>query len=48
MPPTTLVRAQKMVYTDVYNRLAVYTGDATMVRSGTPALPNAPRSRLSA
>ena len=28
MPPTTLVRAQKLVYTDT-NRLAVYTGDVT-------------------
>lgn len=33
MPPTTLVRAQKMVYTD-FDRLAVYTGDVTMLRVG--------------
>jgi lipopolysaccharide export system protein LptA len=33
MPPTTLVRAQKMVYTDP-NRLAIYTGDVTMLRAG--------------
>lgn len=33
MPPTTLVRSQKMVYTDT-NRLAVYTGDVTLVRAG--------------
>jgi len=33
MPPTTLVRSQKMVYTDA-NRLAVYTGDVTMLRVG--------------
>jgi lipopolysaccharide export system protein LptA len=33
MPPTTLVRSQKMVYTDT-NRLAIYTGDVTMLRVG--------------
>jgi len=33
MPPTTLVRSQKLVYTDT-NRLAVYTGDVTLVRAG--------------
>ena len=33
MPPTTLVRSQKMVYTDT-NRLANYTGDVTMLRVG--------------
>jgi len=33
MPPATLVRAQKMVYTDT-DRLAIYTGDVKMVRTG--------------
>jgi lipopolysaccharide export system protein LptA len=33
MPPTTLVRSQKMVYTDT-DRLAIYTGDVTMLRVG--------------
>jgi lipopolysaccharide transport protein LptA len=33
MPPTTLVRSQKMVYTDT-DRLATYTGDVSMVRTG--------------
>lgn len=33
MPPTTLVRAGKMVYTDT-NRLAIYSGDVTMLRVG--------------
>jgi lipopolysaccharide transport protein LptA len=33
VPPTTLVRAQKLVYTDA-DRLATYTGDVTMVRTG--------------
>ena len=33
MPPTTLVRSGKMVYTDT-DRLAVYTGDVTLLRVG--------------
>ena len=33
MPPSTLVRSQKLVYTDA-NRLAIYTGDVSMVRAG--------------
>jgi lipopolysaccharide export system protein LptA len=33
MPPTTLVRSGKMVYTDT-DRLAIYTGDVTMLRVG--------------
>jgi lipopolysaccharide export system protein LptA len=33
MPPATLVRSQKMVYTDT-NRVAIYTGDVTMTRVG--------------
>lgn len=33
VPPTTLVRSQKMVYTDA-NRLAIYSGDVTMVHAG--------------
>jgi lipopolysaccharide export system protein LptA len=33
IPPTTLVRSQKLAYTDS-NRLAVYSGDVSMVRSG--------------
>jgi lipopolysaccharide export system protein LptA len=33
LPPTTLVRAQKMTYTDA-DRLAIYTGDVSMVRVG--------------
>jgi lipopolysaccharide export system protein LptA len=33
MPPVTLVRSQKMVYTDT-NRLAIYTGDVMMTHVG--------------
>jgi lipopolysaccharide export system protein LptA len=33
VPPVTVVRAQKLVYNDT-NRLAIYTGDVSMVRAG--------------
>jgi lipopolysaccharide transport protein LptA len=33
IPPTTLVRSQKLAYTDS-DHLAIYTGDVSMVRSG--------------
>ena len=33
VPPATLVRAQKLVYTDT-NRLAIYTGDVSLARAG--------------